>query len=153
MNHYRSLYFLAIVGAVLALPRPAAAGDPITAKLSWTIPTTRATGAPLKPEELAKYKLRWDTKPPPLSKVINLVAPTNSYNWSASLESGRDGKVTVYFTVSAIDTDGRESAESAVVSRTFSRLDDSPPGAPIDVIFVTASCTAPAGYKCVVEPR
>lgn len=136
-----------IVLTLLALSLPAfAATVDATAKLSWTVPTTRENGSPLKATEIASYKVRWGTAP---GRTIGTFPVTGtSYDWAAPLTVGTDGTVTAYFSVAAIDTDGRESKRSVEASKTFKLVDDSPPSPPVITVVVT--CTAPTGFKCEV---
>ena len=139
-------YLLALI-LLISIPAWAAEIN-ATAKLSWTVPTTRENGSALKSTDIASYKVRWGTAP---GKILSTIPVTGtSYDWAAPLTIGADGTVTAYFSVAAIDTAGRESKRSPEASKTFTLLDDSPPSPPVITVVVT--CTAPAGFKCEVAP-
>ena len=139
-------YLLALI-LLISLPAWAAEIN-ATAKLSWTVPATRENGSTLKPTDIASYKVRWGTAP---GKTLSTIPVTGtSYDWAAPLTIGADGTVTAYFSVAAIDTDGRESKRSIEASKTFTLVEDSPPSPPVITVVVT--CTAPAGFKCEVAP-
>jgi hypothetical protein len=139
-------YLLALI-LLAAIPAFAAEIN-ATAKLSWTVPATRENGAALAASEIAAYKVRWGTAS---GKTLSTYTVTGtSYDWSAPLTIGTNGTVTAYFSVAAVDTDGRESKRSPEASKTFALKDDSPPSP--SVITVTVTCTAPAGFRCEVAP-
>lgn len=138
--------YVALLLLALSLPAFAATVD-ATAKLSWSVPTTRENGSPLKSTDIASYKVRWGTAPGKTTATVTAITGT-SYDWAAPLTVGADGTVTAYFSVAAIDTDGRESKRSVEASKTFRLIDDSPPSPPVITVVVT--CTAPTGFKCEV---
>lgn len=83
--------------------------DPVTgsARLSWTVPTSREDGSPLALNELAGYRIRYGTVPDALiSRVEVNTADVTNYTIS-NLTAG-----TWYFSVSAYDTHGVESQPS-----------------------------------------
>ncbi len=144
-------YLLALI-LLAALPAWAAEIN-ATAKLSWETPTTNVLGLPIKPESIMKYELYWGTAPDKLTNKINLIPPTNAYNWSATLPADADGAATAYFAILARNASPDPGPLSAIVSKRFV-LDGSsaPPAPPGNVIVITAGCTAPPGWTCKVEP-
>ena len=144
-------YLLALI-LLASLPAWAAEIN-ATAKLSWETPTTNVLGLPIKPESIMKYELYWGTAPDKLTNKINLIPPTNAYNWSATLPADADGAATAYFAILARNASPDPGPLSAIVSKRFV-LDGSsaPPAPPGNVIVITAGCTAPPGWTCKVEP-
>ena len=92
-------YLLALI--LLATVPAWAAEINATAKLSWETPTTNVLGLPIKPESIVKYELYWGTAADKLTNKINLIPPTNAYNWSATLPADADGAATAYFAILA----------------------------------------------------
>ena len=146
------LVLLALLALLLPALPATAADIPAVAKVTWTTPSTNANGLPIPATDITKYTLYWGTAPDKLTNKINLVPPTNAYNWSATLTADANGSATAYFAMDATSKDGT-SALSAIVSKRFV-LDGSkaPPSPPGNVIILTASCTAPSGWVCKVEP-
>ncbi len=84
-----------------------------TATVSWVAPTEREDGSPL--DNLAGFKIYYGQSQSQLSEVTVLNNPGLSMYVIDSLAE----QSTWYFAVSAFDADGRESARSAVASKTF----------------------------------
>ena len=82
------------------------------AKLSWSIPTTRANGSPLAPGELAGYEIYVLRESSGESTVLKVNNPLDS----TYTVSGMAPDV-YHFSMSAQDTAGKLSALSAVVSK------------------------------------
>lgn len=91
-------------------------GQPVTtgsATLSWTPPTERTDGSALT--NLAGYKIRYGTAPNNYTQVIDV---RNAGLTTYVIDGLTRG--TYYFTVSAYDTAGVESASSEAASKTIS---------------------------------
>lgn len=85
-----------------------------SALLSWTAPTTREDSSPLTLSEISGYRIYSGTNPDELTLLITYA--------DSSVTSHRDeglSPATHYYAVTAYDTDGVESALSAVVSKTI----------------------------------
>ena len=83
-----------------------------SATLSWQAPTTRTDGSPLT--NLSGYRIRYGTSS---GNYPNLIGIPNGGLTSAVIENLPPS--TYYFVVSAYDTNGAESANSAPVSKTI----------------------------------
>ncbi len=81
--------------------------------MSWVAPTEREDGSPL--ENLAGFKIYFGQSQNQLSEVTVLDNP----GLATYVVTGLEEQSTWYFAVSAYDADGRESARSAVASKTF----------------------------------
>jgi len=84
-----------------------------TATVSWIAPTEREDGTPLN--NLAGFKVFYGQSQTQLSEVVVLNNPGLATYVVDSLQE----QSTWYFAMSAFDGDGRESARSAVASKTF----------------------------------
>ena len=97
-------------------PEPTPVPPPVTtgqAKLSWSIPTTRANGSPLAPGELAGYEIYVLSESSGESSVLNVNDPLVSTYTVNGMTPG-----VYHFSMSAKDTAGKLSALSAVVTKT-----------------------------------
>lgn len=83
-----------------------------SAKLSWTIPSTRQNGQPLQLSELSGYELYYTTD----SSSSNGTVVTVSGGSKASYEISNLKAGTYYFAISAIDASGLKSPLSSMVS-------------------------------------
>lgn len=84
-----------------------------TALLSWYPPTEREDGSPLI--NLAGYRVFYGQDPADLDIVVELDNPGLTSYLIEYLDLG-----TWYFSMTALDDEGRESAPSAVASKTIS---------------------------------
>lgn len=91
----------------------AAGGGSSTAMLSWTPPTQRTDGSTLS--TLAGYRVHYGQSPGDYPNVVTLSNPGLTSYVTDTLSAG-----TYYFTITAYDTNGFESAASAEVSKTIS---------------------------------
>jgi hypothetical protein len=89
-------------------PPPSATGS---ASLSWAAPTQNTDGSALT--DLAGYKIYYGTTAGQLSQVISINATGSTSYVVTGLASG-----TYYFAVAALASDGTESAQSDVGSKT-----------------------------------
>jgi YVTN family beta-propeller protein len=109
------------------------AATPGSAKLSWNAPTKNTNGTPLK--DLAGYTIYYGNFKTALTRTIKVAdARATSYEVS-KLRSG-----TYYFTVAAYATDGKQSAQSSMASKTIP-------------VFVTPSITAIANQETAVGAK
>jgi hypothetical protein len=83
-----------------------------SATLSWTAPTQNTDGTPLT--DLAGYKIYYGTTSGQLTQAIMLNATGSTTYVVTGLASG-----TYYFAVAALASDGTESAQSDVGSKTI----------------------------------
>lgn len=103
------------------------------AALAWTAPTQNTDGSALT--DLAGYNIYQGTTVGNLVKVGSIALPAASYT-TPSLPPG-----TYYFTVTAVNAKGTESAQSPVVSTVLAPPPPKVPGAPTGVkitVIVTA---------------
>jgi hypothetical protein len=89
----------------------AAAG---TATLSWTVPTTRANGAPLTPAEVSGYEIYMIAERSGIDSVIPVAGGLTVRHVVRDLVPD-----SYHFAISAIDSGGRPSSLSPVVSKTI----------------------------------
>jgi len=83
-----------------------------SATLSWTAPTQNTDGTQLT--DLAGYKIYYGTTSGQLTQVISINATGSTTYVVSGLASG-----TYYFAVTAYASDGTESAQSDVGSKTI----------------------------------
>jgi hypothetical protein len=81
-----------------------------SAMLTWTAPTQNVDGSALT--NLAGYKVYWGQTPRSYTASAN-VSGAGTTSYTASLTPG-----TWYFAVSALDSNGAESAKTNEVSKT-----------------------------------
>ncbi len=84
-----------------------------TATVSWIAPTEREDGSSL--DNLAGFKIYYGQSQDQLSEVVVL----DGSGFTTHTIGGLEEQSTWYFAVSAFDVDGRESARSAVASKSF----------------------------------
>ena len=89
--------------------RPPASG---TALVSWYPPTERTDGSPLV--DLAGYRVYFGKDPNPVRYTIEVTNPGQTSQFIDDLDQG-----TWYFSVTAYDRKGFESAKSAPASKTI----------------------------------
>ena len=98
-------------------PGPGPGTDPPpsngTATMSWIAPTEREDGTPLN--NLAGFKIYYGQSENQLSELVVLDNP----GLATYVIDGLEEQSTWYFALSAFDSEGRESARSAVASKTF----------------------------------
>lgn len=82
--------------------------------VSWRTPTERENGEPLPLSELKGYRIHWGPTSNPTQYSITINDP---YATSFTLQGVRPGSYELAMT--AIDTEGRESALSGALSRTL----------------------------------
>ena len=98
------------------VPEPTPVPLPVTtgqARLSWSIPTTRANGTALAPSELAGYEIYVLSESSGESTVLKVNNPLDSTYTLNGMSPG-----VYHFSMSAKDTIGKLSALSAVVTKT-----------------------------------
>ena len=145
------LAMLALGTSLSALAAPL----PVTAKLSWTAPTTYDDTAktPLPASDLGPYKLYWGHSLTTMTNVITIPATATTYDWSATIDVTVNTVKPVYWAITASSvSSGKESARSAAVKKDFSLSVDAAPATPAALSVGASSCTAPAGYTCAVLP-
>ena len=81
--------------------------------MSWIAPTEREDGTPLN--NLAGFKIYYGQSENQLSELVVLDNP----GLATYVIDGLEEQSTWYFALSAFDSEGRESARSAVASKTF----------------------------------
>ncbi len=125
---------------------PAHAAD-ASALLSWSAPTTRVDGTPLTRSEIAEYRIYYviDAAPPTVTGA-NFTSVTSEGTTITLQLTPRAQPYTVHFAATAVDTAGRESPLSPVVSKQFLVESTSKPGAPTSVKF-EISC----GDGCAIK--
>ncbi len=92
-------------------PEPTGNGS---ATLSWSIPTTRESGAGLSMGEIAGYRVFYGSNSNALNSVIDV---TNPYTTSLNL-TNLVASTVYYFQITAYDTNSIESERSNTVTRT-----------------------------------
>ena len=106
------------------------ANDPDVTVLSWEPPTTRQNGQALDPAtELAEYRL--------YCGEIVTVLPSSASGQSYEVASSKilPGYGQHQCSITAVDTDGRESQKSKAVAVTW---EQSPPSAPLRFLVIRA---------------
>ena len=83
-----------------------------SATVSWTAPTQNTNGTPLT--DLAGYTISYGSSPSSLTQTIQLANPSATSYVVSNLSPG-----TYYFAVAAYATDGTQSVESPVGSKTI----------------------------------
>ena len=99
-------------GPALAPGSNARASRPGTALLSWHPPTERADGSPLR--DLAGYRVYFGKGARPARYVLEITNPAQTSQLIGNLDRGR-----WYFSITAYDRQGLESARSAPASKTI----------------------------------
>jgi hypothetical protein len=133
-----------IVGLMVTLAAQAA---PATSELSWTAPDTREDGTPLMAEEIAEYRVYYavDDQVTTDSTTVAIGGSEAAGTITLTLNPRAEPYV-VSFAVATVDTDGRVSAISEVVSKTFAVNSTAAPMPPTNLTF-TVTCTD----GCTVE--
>ncbi|MFO7689812.1 MAG: fibronectin type III domain-containing protein [Cryobacterium sp.] len=85
---------------------------PGSALVSWYPPTERTDGSPL--QDLAGYRVYFGKDPNPAGYIIEVTNPGQTSQFIDNLDQG-----TWYFSVTAYDRKGFESAKSAPASKTI----------------------------------
>ena len=110
-----------------------------TADLSWTAPDTRVDGTPLAAGEVSQYLVYFKVDAVP-TRGGESVMVTGGVTETITLDLvPRAEAYVVSFAVSAVDSEGRESDLSAVVSKTFMVNSTAAPNPPTN-IRVTITC-------------
>lgn len=143
-THWLLVAFLAIVALMMAL-QPAQAAT-VTADLTWTQPETRTDGTPLSADEIAGYRIYQaidgHVSDNPESEYI---AVTQDQARAVEIQlDPRPEPYTIRFGVRAVDTQGRYSDLSNIVSQQFLVSSTSAPGAPTSLrlqISCASGCT------------
>ena len=104
----------AVTISVAAAPAPAPTTTGGSAVLNWSIPTTRADGAPLSMGEIAGYEIYVLSESTGQTSVITVSSGSTSTYTVTGLAAG-----TYYFSMAAKDTAGNLSALSSVVSKAI----------------------------------
>jgi hypothetical protein len=84
------------------------------ARLTWTVPVTRANGDPLPVGELGGYEIYMTAENSGASEVIVINDPLQQEFLLRDLEAD-----TYHFGISSFDTDGNVSEMSPIVSKTI----------------------------------
>ena len=131
---------LALIGLLFA-PDPAVAATTQTAKLSWTAPTTRVDGTALASGDIAAYNVYYSVGAKP-DKSSTSLKETSGTTATVTLNLNPSPSAqTIYFAVTAVDTNGNESALSNIASKSFLVKSTALPEAPTSVTF-SVSCGA-----------
>jgi len=112
-----------------------------TSNLSWEAPTTRVDGTPLTMEEIQEYRAYYEVDgiPTVASPVTVIDFATTSAEITLTLNP-RSEPYVVSFAILTVDTEGRQSQLSEVVSKTFNVISTANPGVPTTLKF-TVTCT------------
>jgi hypothetical protein len=95
-----------------APPAPPASPATGSANLSWTAPTENTNGTPLT--DLAGYHIYYGTSPGTWTSTITILSATETSYVVSGLASG-----TYYFAIVAFNSEGIDSADSNVGSKTI----------------------------------
>ena len=123
--------------AMLVITLPALAATTQTATLSWSAPTTRVDGTALQSSEIASYNVYYSVGSQPTTASTKARVDSGSATGTTvtlNLDPSPSPQ-TVYFAVTAVDTNGVESALSNVASKSFTVESTSPPKPPTSVTF------------------
>ncbi len=122
-----------LIGLMVTLAAHAA---PATSDLSWTAPYTRADGTPLLAEEIAEYRVYYSVDNPVTVDSTEVVVGGLEVSSTITLTlTPRADPYVVSFAVAAVDTGGRVSALSEIVSKTFVVNSTAAPMPPTNLIF------------------
>jgi hypothetical protein len=133
--------------AALALFSAMSTAAPVSAELSWTVPTTREDGTPISASELAGYRIYHAVdaavSTDPESSHVTLTGGTSQV---ISIDlAPRVEPYTLRFGIRAVDTAGRISA-LATTSTTVRVASTAEPSAPTSV-RIELNCTS----GCVIS--
>ena len=151
MNRLRTAFYAAILLCCLTVMAMSCANtataEPVTAQLSWTAPTERVDGTPLAETDLAGYRIYWvvDFELDPQGDYISVTGAT-ARTWTLDLPT-RAQPYKVHFAAAAVDTKGRASALSNIVTAEFLVESTASPRAPTSLQF-EFNCAA----GCVITP-
>jgi len=133
-----------IVGLMVTLAAHAA---PATSELSWTAPDAREDGTPLLAEEIAEYRVYYAVDEQVTTDSTTVVIGGSEVAGTITLTlNPRPEPYVVRFAVATVDTDGRVSALSEIVSKKFAV---SSTAAPMPATNLTFSVTCTSG--CTIE--
>lgn len=123
----------------------AARAAEVKSQLTCDIPTTRTDGSALQVEEIGGYRFYEGATPDNLVQIADVPDANNcSYTVNYDLPIV-ETPYTYYYAATAYDTDGRESAFSEVVSKSFLLNSTANPSAPGGV-----GSTITCGPGCVL---
>jgi hypothetical protein len=128
-----------IVGLMVTLAAQAA---PATSELSWTAPDTREDGTPLAPAEIAEYRVYYAVDEQVTTDSTTVVLGGTEVAGTITLTLiPRPDPYVVRFAVATVDTEGRVSALSEVVSKTFAVNSTASPMPSTNLMF-SVTCTS-----------
>jgi len=114
----------------------AAHAAPAQSNLSWTAPTTRADQTPLAAEEIGEYRVYYTIDGTPPGEGEPIVVDGTAASETVTLELlPRATPYVVSFSITTVDTDGLESAQSETVSKTFQVDSTAAPNPPTNIQF------------------
>ena len=120
-------------GMMVALAAQAA---PAPSDLSWEAPTTRVDGTALAAEEIKEYRVYYTIDGQAPGESVPIVVDGTAASETVTLELlPRAAPYVVSFSITTVDTDGLESAQSETVSKTFQVDSTAAPGAPTSLEF------------------
>lgn len=122
-----------ILVALLVGYSTAANAAEVYADLSWTPPSTRTDGTPLALTDLGGYRVYQSADGLNYLPIADLTDPTITAYTATSEQPIQEAAITLYFSVTAYDVDGLESAHSEVVAKTFLLESTAQPSAPGNV--------------------
>lgn len=136
-------YLIALIFVVLA---PSVFAAEATSQLSWSAPETREDGTALLPGEIAQYTVFYSVDSPVDAGSTSVVVGGSATDEAIVLElTPRAEPYTVSFAIVTVDTEGRESALSEVVSKDFAISSTATPRPPTRLRFAVI-----CGDGCVV---
>ena len=111
-----------------------------TSNLTWEAPTTRVDGTLLTMQEIAEYRAYYEVDgiPTVASSVTVIDFASTSSEITLTLDP-RPEPYVVSFAILTVDTNGRQSQLSEVVSKTFNVSSTANPGVPTTLEF-TVTC-------------
>lgn len=139
-------YLFLLVALLLAVPSYAADA---TSTLTWKAPDSRVDGTPLAAAEIAEYRVYYgvDIEEPLSTALEPVVVTPGATERIVTLDlRPRAEEYVVSFAITTVDTEGRESALSDTVSKSFLIESTADPEAPTELDF-TITC----GDNCVVS--
>lgn len=145
-NSLPALVMMSLLVALTAAP--VAHAVDVTLNTAWDAPTTREDGAPLTPDELGGWQLYYSVDGGAATKVDVAGGGTRSHALTIPLNY-RPTPYTVGVSLVAVDSEGRASKHSNIVSRSYRISSDAPPSAPTGIEF---SVSCPEGCRVTVEP-